>query len=98
MKACFTFKTTLGTLLNRNIQTTLGLLDSLVKPIFLCCSDFGGCIKPPKDNPIEKFHQTILGVQKQTTNIRVLLELGRIPLQIYSGKVGIKNWERIKLG
>ena len=38
----------------------------------------------------------ILGVQKQTTNIGVLLELGRIPLKIYAVKAAIKNWERIK--
>ena len=40
----------------------------------------------------------ILGVQKQTTNIGVLLELGRIPMHIYAAKLAIKNWERIKRG
>ena len=39
----------------------------------------------------------ILGVQKQTTNIGVLLELGRIPLQIYGIRAAIQNWERIKV-
>ena len=42
------------------------------------------------------FCKQILGVQKQTTNIGVLLELGRIPLNIYARKFAIKNWERIK--
>ena len=102
MKAFFRLKTTLGTQFNRNIQTTLSLLDSLVKPILLYCSDFWGCLKLPKDNPIEKLHymacKHILGVQKQTTNIGVLLELGRLPLQTYARKAAIKNWERIKLG
>lgn len=40
----------------------------------------------------------ILGVQKQTTNIGVLLELGRVPMCIYAAKAAIKNWERIKMG
>ena len=39
----------------------------------------------------------ILGIQKQTTNIGVLLELGRIPLDILARQYATKNWERIKL-
>ena len=67
-------------------------------------SDFWGGLKAPKekDNPIEKLHymvcKQILGVQKQTTNIGVLLELGRIPLQNFAIKAAIKNWERIEKG
>ena len=38
----------------------------------------------------------LLGVHKSTTNIGVLLELGRIPLEIYTKKLAVKNWERIK--
>ena len=34
-------------------------------------------------------------MQKLTTNIGVLLELGKIPLSIYDKKFGFKNWERI---
>ena len=102
MKAFFKLKTVMGTEFNRNVQTTLSLLDSLINPILLYCSDFWGCLKLPKDNPIAKFHlmacKHILGVQKQTTNVGVLLELGRIPLEIYTKKAAIKNWERIKLG
>ena len=40
----------------------------------------------------------ILGVQTQTTNIGVLLELGRIPLSVSAVKFAVKNWERIRLG
>ena len=36
-----------------------------------------------------------LGVHRSTTNIGVLLELGRIPLEIYAVKLAVKNWERI---
>ena len=100
MKAFFKLKTTMGVAFNQNVTTTLFLLDTLIKPILLYASDFWGCLKLPKDNPIENFHHMackhILGVQKQTTNIGVLLELGRIPLKIYAVKAAIKNWERIK--
>ena len=72
----------------------------MIKPILLYSSDFWGCLKLPKENPIEKLHmmfcKQILGVQKQTTNVGVLLELGRIPLDIYANKFAIKNWERVK--
>ena len=63
-------------------------------------SDFWGCMKLPKTNPIENLHmmmsKQLLGVQKQTTNIGVLLELGRVPLPLQAVKLAIKNWERIK--
>ena len=58
--------------------------------------------KLPKNNPIENLHmmmcKQVLGVQKQTTNIGVLLELGRIPLSVWALKFSVKNWERIRLG
>ena len=44
------------------------------------------------------FCKQLLGVQKQTTNIGVLLELGRIPLQNFATKAAIKDWERIEGG
>ena len=65
-------------------------------------SDFWGGLPPIEDkkNPIEKFHymvcKQILGVQKQTTNIGVLLELGRLPIKMFAIKSVIKNWERMK--
>ena len=64
-------------------------------------SDFWGCLKLPQKNPIEtlhvKFCKELLGVQKQTTNLGVLLELGRLPLHIFAKKNCIKNWERIAI-
>ena len=53
----------------------------------------------PKNNPFENlqitFCKQLLGVQKQTTNCGVLLELGSLPLQIYAIKNATKNWVRI---
>ena len=102
MNAFFKLKTVMGTEFTTNVQTTLSILDALIKPILLYCSDFWGCIKLPKDNPISKVHimacKHILGVQKQTTNLGVLLELGRIPpppphthTQTYAKRAAIKT-------
>ena len=81
---------------------SIKLFDSLIKPILLYGSDFWGCLKMPKTNPIEivqnKFLKDLLGVQKQTTNIGVLLEVGKLPLIIHAKKASIKNWERIVSG
>ena len=90
----------MGTSFNQCIPIAFDLFDTMIKPILLYSSDFWGCLKLPKENPIDKLHmmfcKQLLGVQKQTTNIGVLLELGRIPLNIYACKYAIKNWERIK--
>ena len=95
-------KNDLGPSFNQDIFIILHLMDSLVKPILLYASDFWGCLKLPENNPIENLHmmmcKQILGVQKQTTNVGVLLEIGRIPLSIWAAKFSVKNWERIRLG
>ena len=65
-------------------EMTLNLLDTLIKPILLYASDFWGCLKMLHNNPIENTHmrfcKDLLGVQRQTSNIGVLLELGRVPI------------------
>ena len=104
LKGFFKLKNDMGESFHLNVKVTLHLFDSLIKPILMYMSDFWGGLKAPKekDNPIEKLHymvcKQILGVQKQTTNIGVLLELGRIPLQNFAIKAAIKNWERIEKG
>ena len=102
MKAFFSLKRCMGELFNTHIDITLHLFDTLIKPILLYASDFWGGLKPPQDNPVEKFHNMacrhILGVQTQTTTAGVLLELGRIPIQTFAIKGAVKNWERIRLG
>ena len=64
--------------------------------------DLGWSTPSEKDNPIEKLrtmaYKHILGVQKQTANVGVLLELGRVSMQTFAVKAAIKNWERIKTG
>ena len=71
----------------------------MVKPILLYTSDFWGILKLPQNNLIENLHHSfckqLLGVQKQMTNIGMLLELGQVPLTIDAIKNAIKNWVRI---
>ena len=101
-KAFMKVKNDLGLCFNQDIPIILHLIDSLVKPILLYASDFWGCLKLPENNPIENLHmmmcKQILGVQKQTTNLGVLLEIGRTPLRLCAAKFSVKNWERIRLG
>ncbi len=53
----------------------------------------------PDNNPVENlfmsFCKQLLGVQKQTTNLGVLLELGQVPLVTLACGNAIKNWVRI---
>ena len=92
-------KIRLGEHFRKDIILTIYLFEMLVKPILLYGSDYWGCLKLPHNNPIEnlymKFCKDLLGVQKQTTNAGVLLELGKSPLCIQAKKLCIKNWERI---
>ena len=91
----------MGLLFQQFPLVSLKLFDNLVRPLLLYGSDFWGILKPPKNNPVENIHHMfckhLLGVQKQCTNIAVLLELGQIPLNINAKKMAIKNWERISL-
>ena len=104
LKGFFKLKNDMGDTFHTNIKITLHLFDLLIKPIIMYMSGFWGGMKAPKekDKPIQIFHHMacnhILGVQKQTTNIGVLLELGRVPLQNYAIKSAIENWERIERG
>ena len=102
LKAYMALKNKLGACFRDHVNDTIGLFDSLVKPILLYGSDFWGCLKAPKNNPIENLHlqfcRQILGVQKYTTNTGVLLELGRTPLILEAQKLSLKNWERLKAG
>ena len=88
-----------GEYFRKETLVTIKLFNTIVRPILLYMADFWGCLKTPKNNPIEilqnKFLKQLLGVQIQTTNIGVLLETGEIPLSIHAKKLCIKNWSRI---
>ena len=78
-------KNDLGLSSNQDMCMTLTLIDALIKPILFYASDSWGNLKLPWNNPIENLHmmmlKQLLGVQKQTSNIGTLLELGRTPLK-----------------
>ena len=100
LKAFMKLKNDLGTSFNQDVLTTLSLVDTMIKLILLYNSDFWGSMKLPKSNPIETLdmmmYKTLLGVHKNTTNMGVLLELGRVPIQLHAIKFSVKNWERIR--
>ena len=56
LKAFMMIKQNLGTSFNQNILTTLSLIDALIKPILLYASNYWGCMKVPKSNPIVNLH------------------------------------------
>ena len=101
-KAYWSLKSKLGSFFRTHVTETLKLFDTLVRPILTYSSDFWGCLKLPNNNPVENVHtmfcKHILGVNKQTTNYGVLLELGRTPLLVFAKKAAVKNWERIRRG
>ena len=101
LRAYGALKAKLGIMFRKHVDITLHLFNTLIKPILLYASDFWGCLKLPKVNPIETFHikfcKELLGAQIRTTNLGVLLELGEIPLSIYEKKNATKNWDRICL-
>ena len=102
LKGYMAMKHKLGASFRDHIDDTISLFDSLIKPILLYGSDFWGCLKAPKNNPVEnlymQFCRQILGVQRNTTTIGVLLELGRLPLTLEAQRLSLKNWERIRSG
>ena len=89
----------MGFYFRKHVNITLHLFDTLIKPILLSNSDFWGCLKMTANNPVEnmymRFCKELLGVQRQTSNIGTLLELGRVPIMLYGKKSCIKNWGRI---
>ena len=101
LRAYYSLKSKMGRYFMLCPSTSLHLFDSLIKPILLYNSDFWGCQKMPENNPIQNAHirfcKELLGVQRQTTNIGVLLEIGRIPIMHYAMKYCIKNWLRIHI-
>ncbi len=101
LKAYYKLRKTMGSYFRLYPTVTLHLFDTLIKPILLYNSDFWGCLKPSSNNPIENTHmrfcKDLLGVQRQTTNAGVLLEVGRIPIMLYAKKNCIKDWGRVHL-
>ena len=100
LKAYMSLRNKLGGHFKEYINDSITLFDTLVKPILLYGSDFWGYLKLPANNPIENLHtqfcRHLLGVQKNTANVGVLLELGRTPLALLAKKTAVKNWERIR--
>ena len=82
------------------VTDSITLFDTLIKPILLYESDFWGCLKYSANNPLDNLHmqfcKQLLGIQKNTTDVGALLELGRTLLAPDAQKAATKNWERIR--
>ena len=82
-KALYKLRKELGENFRKNIPLTLKLFDSFVRPVLLYMSDFWGLHSDidPISNPIElvhlKFCKYLLGVNKNCSNLGILLEVGR---------------------
>ena len=104
MRAFVKIRTQTGVLFQKHPLVSIKLFKALIKPILLYGSDFWGILKLPKNNPIEvlqqSFYKQLLRVQKQTTNVGVLLEVGEVPLDIYAKKwlllIGQESQSKIK--
>ena len=98
-RAFLQIKNKMGEYFRLKPNISIKLFNTLVKPVLLYMTDLWGCLKMPKNDPIDalqiKFLNQLLGVQTQTTNIGVLLETGELPLSIFAKKNSIKNWTRI---
>ena len=102
LRALAKLKYKMGQSFRKQPSITIKIFRSLIEPILLYASDWWGVMKMPNTNPIEtlflSFCKQLLGVQKQTTNTGVLLELGLVPMLLLAQKKAIKNWYRITTG
>ena len=102
LRAFSKLKYKMGTSFRKQPSISIKIFRSLIEPILLYASDWWGVMKIPIANPIEtlfmSFCKQLLGVQKQTTNIGVLLELGLVPMILLAQKKAVKNWFRIASG
>ena len=106
-KAWFSIQHYLSSSKNKNIDTYLKLFDSLVKPILLyACEAWADSLKIDNNiknlllkNKLEKFQLTVLKqlltVSRKTTNLSILLELGRYPITINMQYQAIKYFLRM---
>ena len=98
-RAIAKIRSTMGEYFKTKPSIAIKLFNTLVKPVLLYMADLWGCLKMPKNNPIEivqsKFLKQVLGVQIQTTNVGVLLETGELPILNHAKKLCIKNWARL---
>ena len=106
-KAWFSIRYYLSFSRQKNIHTYLTLFDTQIKPILLyACEAWAETIKGNIDdvtlltkNKLEKFQTKIfkglLGVSRNTSNISILLELGRFPITSYMHYQTVKYFARL---
>jgi hypothetical protein len=79
-----------------DVKTKLTLFDSLVVPILLYGSEVWGVSATSEVDKLHiKFCKRILGVKRQTPNVAVLGELGRLPIAIKCKERVLKYWLKV---
>ena len=82
--------------LDMDIKTKLSLIDAMVVPILLYCSEVWGIYN---FTDVDKIHiricKNIFGVKQQTPNACIYGELGRYPLPLIAKERSIKLWTKI---
>ena len=76
-----------------DVKTKTQLFDSIIMPILLYGSEIRGLQNVNNIDKIQmRFYNSILGLNKNTSNISVLCELGKFPLNITCKERLIKVW------
>ena len=82
-----------------NVRLFLKLFDSLVQPVLLYGCEIWGPHCLNSNNRVltfvNKFYKTLIGVKQRCSNVGVLCELGRYPIEINIAKAMIKFWFRL---
>ena len=101
IKAFFKIRKEMGASFKSNVQISLKLFETLIKPILLYGSEVWGVDKylPETKNPIEQvlktFCKQLLGLNRKTSNLACRMELGQFSLKTDSQSNSIKFWTRI---
>ena len=82
-----------------NTRLFLKLFDALVQPVVLYGCEIWGSHCLNSNNRlltfVNKFYKTLIGVKQRSSNVGVLCELGRYPIEVNIAKAMIKYWFRL---
>jgi hypothetical protein len=100
LKALHRLKTDMGKFFRTDVDLTIKLFNTLIKPILLYGSEVWGAVSKPNMNvdPIEavhvKFCKMLLGVGTKATNNACRAELGLFPIRTETTLRSIQAWTR----
>lgn len=101
LKALYALYRNMNGAFRKNVQLTIGLFDTLIKPILTYCCEIWGFdgkyneLRDPIEQVQTKCCKMLLGVSKRAVNSACRAELGRFPLIIEVKSRIISFWLRI---